>query len=84
MAGLRNVCKLLGAMTVKGADGKEVRYVWDYLNDKPVEESQMPFGSERHAMSERAKWLINPPRNALQCAARACPGCTVCAPKSEG
>lgn len=78
MAGLKRLCKLYGGMTVKGVDGKEVRYVYDYAADKAVPETQMPFGSERHAASELAKYLRNRPRNALQCAARACPGCPVC------
>lgn len=76
-AGLRRVLKLTGGMTVSSG-GKTVKYVWDYAADKPALEADMPFGSERHKLSERAKWLQNPPRTALQCAARACPGCTVC------
>lgn len=57
MAGLRKICKLYGKMTVKSKDGKEVRYVWDYAADEPVQEHEMPPGSERHAASERAKWM---------------------------
>lgn len=78
MAGLNRLCKLYGGLTAKGADGKEVRYVYDYAADKAVLDTEMPFGSARHAASERAKYLQHPPRNALQCAARACPGCAVC------
>ncbi len=76
-AGLRQVCKLMGGMTVSSG-GKTVEYVYDYAADKPVLKADMPFGSERHKLSERAKWLQSPPRNALQCAARACEGCAVC------
>lgn len=80
MAGLRKLCKMFGSLTVKDADGHEVRYVWDYARDEPVTREQMPEGGERDKLSERAKWLRHPPRSALQCAARACPGCTVCNP----
>lgn len=79
MAGLRRICKAMGGMTIT-ANGKTVHYVWDYVADEPVRCEEMPVGSERHKASERAKYLQNPPRNALQCAARACPGCTVCTP----
>jgi hypothetical protein len=41
-------------MTVS-QDGKTVRYVWDYANEEPVREEEMPLGSERHAASERAR-----------------------------
>lgn len=80
MGGLRRICKLLGSMTAIDAAGKKVEYVWDYVADKPVTKAEMPFGSERHKLSERAKYLLHPPRNALQCAARACDGCIVCKP----
>lgn len=80
MAGLARICKLYGAMSVTGVDGKTIRYVWDYAADKAVPESDMPMGSDRHKLSERAKWLSDPPRNALQCAARGCDGCNVCQP----
>lgn len=57
MAGLARICKLYGSMIVKGNDGKQITWVWDYANDKPVPESEMPFGGERHKASERAKYL---------------------------
>lgn len=56
MAGLARICKMYGSMVVKGNDGKKITWVWDYANDKPVPESEMPFGSERHKASERAKY----------------------------
>lgn len=84
MSGLRRLCKALGGITVTGSDGKKVRHVWDYAADKPVTEQEMPFGSERHAASERAKYLLHPPRNALQCAARGCDGCDVCRTNPDG
>ncbi len=83
MAGLRKLCKLYGSLVVKDEKGAAVRYVWDYASDKPTREEEMPFGSERHAASERAKWLQHPPRNRLQCAARGCDGCAVCAPPAS-
>ena len=57
MSGLRHICKLYGAMSVVSHDGQKIKYVWDYAADKPVDEKDMPFGSERHKLSERAKWL---------------------------
>lgn len=56
MTGLRKICKLYGGMIVTGNNGKTIRYVWDYANDEPVPESQMPFGSDRHKASELARW----------------------------
>lgn len=73
MAGLARLCKQFGSMKIG-----DTTMLWDYVADKAVPEAEMPFGSERHKLSERARWLQNPPRNALQCAARACPGCNVC------
>lgn len=55
MAGLRNLCKLYGGMTIKGNDGVTIRYVWDYAADEPVPDTEMPLGSERWRASERAK-----------------------------
>jgi hypothetical protein len=69
MSGLRRICKLYGGMTVTGNDGKTIRYVWDYANDEPVPEGEMPFGSDRHKASERARW-ISPP---LACTASKTP-----------
>lgn len=44
------LCKLYGAMQCGGT-----RYVWDYVADEPVDEKEMPFGSERHKASEIRK-----------------------------
>lgn len=52
MSGLARLCKLYGEMKINS-----VRYVWDYVVDKAVPESEMPFGSERHKLSEQARWL---------------------------
>jgi len=52
MAGLARIAKMYGGITVCG-----VKYVWDYAQDKAVLENGMPAGSERHVLSERAKWL---------------------------
>lgn len=57
MAGLRRLCKALGGMTVIGNDGARIDYVWDYVADEPVRKEEMPFGSARHAASERAKYM---------------------------
>lgn len=56
MGGLARICKLYGAMTITGKDGKSVKYVWDYAADKAVPEDEMPFGSERWKVSERTRW----------------------------
>jgi hypothetical protein len=54
MAGLSKICKLYGGLTVKDSNGKSVRYVWDYIDDKAVPESEMT--KERWAASEKKKW----------------------------
>lgn len=54
MSGLRRICKAYGGMKFKGADGKEVHWVWDYKSDKPRLKSEMD--AERKAASEKAKW----------------------------
>jgi hypothetical protein len=41
MAGLRRICKLYGGMKCKGADGKTVEWVWDYVRDEPRLKSDM-------------------------------------------
>jgi hypothetical protein len=49
---------------VSSRDRKPIRYVWDYVADEPVLESEMPFGSERHKLSERAHWTPpEPPKD---------------------
>lgn len=55
MAGIQKICKLLGSITLTSGDGTKMKYLWDYVNDVPVAESEMPFGSERHAASERER-----------------------------
>lgn len=52
--GLQRVCKLYGSMTVKDNNGKSVRWLWDYANDKARLESEMT--KEEIAASERTKW----------------------------
>lgn len=54
MGGLARICKMYGSMIVKGSDGKEVKWLWDYVNDKPRLESEM--SKEEFAASEKAKW----------------------------
>jgi hypothetical protein len=55
MGGLARVCKMYGAMEVKGANGRKVTWLWDYVNDKPRLKSEMT--KEEIAASEEAKWL---------------------------
>ncbi len=57
MAGLKNICKMYGKMTVQSGK-KKIKYVYDYANDVAVEEKEMPIGSERHAASEQAKYAL--------------------------
>ena len=45
----------MGGMTVTG-NGKTVKYVWDYIADKAVLESEMKPGTARWMESERARW----------------------------
>jgi hypothetical protein len=63
MSGLRRICKAYGGMTVSSGD-KTIRYVWDYANDEPVPDSEMPFGSDRHKASEKARHQSAPPISA--------------------
>jgi len=51
MAGLKRIAKMYGGMIIQG-----VRYVYDYVSDECVTESEMPFGSERWKASEKKKW----------------------------
>lgn len=73
--GLKKVAKLCGSITINGK-----KFYWDYHRDEAVAEDEMPFGSERHELSERARWLKEPKRNKLICAGRGCEGCNVCKP----
>lgn len=52
MAGLARLAKAYGAIVINGK-----KFVLDYANDKAVPEEEMPLGSERHAMSEKVKYL---------------------------
>ncbi len=54
MGGLQRICKLYGSMTVKDNNGKSVRWLWDYVNDKARLESEMT--KEEIAASEKSKW----------------------------
>lgn len=56
MQGLQKVLKIYGRMSVKGTNGKEVWWVWDYANDLPKLESEMT--KEEKEASEKAKWEI--------------------------
>lgn len=51
MSGLQRICKLYGSMVIQGRT-----WLWDYVADEAVPENEMPFGSERHKASERARW----------------------------
>lgn len=49
--GLQRLTKLYGGIVINGQ-----KFVWDYVADKAVPEAEMPFGSERHAASERKRF----------------------------
>lgn len=36
MSGLRKIARLFGGIIIKGNDGKEVEYEWDYKKNIPV------------------------------------------------
>lgn len=55
MGGLARICKLYGGMKVT-AQSKTVNYVWDYVADEAVPDTEMPVGSERWQASERKRW----------------------------
>ena len=56
MSGLAKICKLYGRMVATNEQGERVVWVYDYAQDKPVHESEMPHGSDRHLASERARF----------------------------
>jgi major membrane immunogen (membrane-anchored lipoprotein) len=45
---------MYGGMTVKSNDGKTVKWLWDYVNDKARLESEMT--KEEIMASEKKKW----------------------------
>jgi hypothetical protein len=51
MAGLRKICKLYGSIRINGT-----LYVWDYVKDEPVKESEMT--KDERMASERRKWEL--------------------------
>lgn len=54
MGGLSKVLKIYGSMKVKGNDGKEVTWLWDYKNDKARLKSEMT--KDEISESEKVKW----------------------------
>ena len=50
MAGLARIAKMYGGMKINGQ-----MFVWDYVADEAVPESEMPPGSERRKASERKR-----------------------------
>lgn len=53
MTGIARIAKMFGGITINGK-----KYVWDYAQNKAVPKEEMPPGSERHRLSERAKWRV--------------------------
>jgi hypothetical protein len=51
LRGLERICKLYGRMKCGST-----MMVWDYANEVALPEKEMPAGSKRWAMSEKAKW----------------------------
>lgn len=58
MAGLARIAKMYGGMTVNGK-----KYLWDYAQNKAVPAEEMPLGSHRLILSEKARWLREPSRS---------------------
>jgi len=56
MSGLQRLLKVYGSMIVKGNDGKNAVWLWDYANDQPKLKSEM--SKEEILASERAKWTV--------------------------
>ncbi len=50
MAGLAQLCKAHGSITINGE-----RWFWDYANNCAVAEKDIPRGSDRRKASDRAK-----------------------------
>ncbi len=57
MPGLRDICRMYGGMRVSGAT-ETIDYVWDYVADEPVPDTDMPIGSKRWKASERRKYEL--------------------------
>ena len=54
--GLQRICRAYGGIVIHTEKGR-IKYVWDYVANEAVPESEMPVGSERWKASERARWL---------------------------
>lgn len=59
MGGLQRLCKTYGRINING-----VVWVWDYVQDKAVKESEMTH--EQWVASERKKWEAIKERNTKQ------------------
>lgn len=62
MSGLARICKIYGSMKVRGADGKEVTWLWDYANDKPRLKTEMTkdeIAASNKAKSMKTKELLD-------------------------
>lgn len=55
MGGLATIVKHFGSMIVKGKDGKNVVWLWDYANERARLKEEMT--KEEIAASEKAKYL---------------------------
>lgn len=53
MGGLARLAKMHGSIVIQGQ-----RFVWDYVADKAIPEKDMPCGSKRHVLSEKAKYAL--------------------------
>ncbi len=54
MGGLSKICKQYGKVTVTGADGKKVEWLYDYVKDKPRIKEEMT--ADEIMASEKKKW----------------------------
>ena len=65
MAGLRNICRAYGGMKVTGNNGTTINYVWDYVADEPMPDTEMPVGSRRSKASQRRKAELLVEKNSI-------------------
>jgi hypothetical protein len=55
MTGIQKICRMYGRMKLKGPNGEDEMWLWDYVNEKARPEKEMT--KEEIAASEKAKWM---------------------------
>jgi len=54
MGGLAKICRIYGGISAKDSNGKTVKWLWDYVNERPRLETEMT--KEEISASEKEKW----------------------------